>query len=307
MTVTNIDEMLERRAPGRGSEPANVGQATAIEQSRAIAEVKAAVVVARQCPRDVNAAVEMMRESCAQPALASRAFFRYSRGGSQITGPSIHLARELARVWGNIQYGIKELRRDDKAGESEMLADAWDLQTNTRPSSIFIVKHKRDTKNGQKDLTDLRDIYENNANQGARRVREAIFAVLPPWFVEEAKELCMRTNEHGGGKPVAARIADAVKWFEGAGVRVSQIEDKLGRKRGDWEAADVAQLELIGRSLQNGETTVADEFPVKRASAEDFTSPAEPARPQRQQAHQSADVPDGVDIENDPVLPEDAS
>jgi hypothetical protein len=306
MTVTNIDSVLEGRAPRRG-EPQTLGQATAIEQSRAIAEVKAAVVVAQQCPRDVNAAVEMMRESCAHPALASRAFFRYSRGGSQITGPSIHLARELARLWGNIQYGIKELRRDDQAGESEMLADAWDVQTNTRSSSIFIVKHKRDTKNGQKDLTDLRDIYENNANQGARRVREAIFAVLPPWFIEEAKDLCMRTIEHGGGKPVATRIADAVNWFKGAHVRVAQIEEKLGRKRSEWEAADVAQLEVIARSIRNGETTTADEFPVQRASAEDFTAPAQPAQAQRPQAAQTADVPDGVDIDNDPVLPEDAS
>jgi hypothetical protein len=73
-----------------------------------------------------------MRESCSQKGLAERAFFRYSRGGSQITGPSVHLARELARCFGNVQYGIAELRRDDEHGESEMQAFAWDVQTNTR-------------------------------------------------------------------------------------------------------------------------------------------------------------------------------
>lgn len=251
---------------------ARVGQATVVEQSRAIAEVQAAVVVAQQVPRDVQAAIAAMRESCQQPALASRAFFRYSRGGSQITGPSVHLARELARVWGNIQYGLHEMRRDDGVGESEMQAFAWDVQTNTRNASTFIVPHRRDTQSGQKALNDLRDIYENNANNGARRVREAIFAVLPPWFVEEAKDVCRTTIESGGGKPIAQRIADAVAWFEARGVKLGRLEDKVGAKRADWTGVEVAQLEVIGRSLRQGETTVADEFPVDRISAADVAA-----------------------------------
>jgi hypothetical protein len=243
------------------------GQATAVEQSRAIAEVQAAVVVAQQCPRDVQAAVTAMRESCGQYTLAQRAFFRYSRGGSNIQGPSVHLARELARVWGNIQYGISELRRDDAEGVSEMQAYAWDIQTNTRMSSIFIVPHVRDTKSGAKALTDLRDVYENNANQGARRVREAIFAVLPPWFIEEAKDLCTQAMTSGGGKPLAQRVADAEKWFVGVGVRLAQLEDKLGRKRAEWEGVDIAQLEVISASLRNGETNIDEEFGSVRVSA----------------------------------------
>jgi hypothetical protein len=265
--VTTVALPSDRQAVTRAT---SIGQATAVEQSRAVAEVQAAVVVAQQCPRDVQFAVQQMRESCAQKALADRAFYRYSRGGSTITGPSIHLARELARVWGNIQYGISELRRDDDEKISEMQAFAWDVQTNTRSAAIFIVPHKRDTKAGQKDLTDLRDVYENNANQGARRVREAIYAVLPPWFTEEAKELCQRTIAEGGGKPLAQRIADIVRWFEGQGVRLTQLEDKLGSKRAKWEAVDVSQLEVIGRSLVNGEITVDEEFPAPRVTADDI-------------------------------------
>jgi hypothetical protein len=265
--VTTVALPSDRQAVTRAT---SIGQATAVEQSRAVAEVQAAVVVAQQCRRDVQLAVQQMRESCAQKALADRAFFRYSRGGSTITGPSVHLARELARVWGTIQYGISELRRDDAERVSEMQAFAWDLETNTRSAAIFIVPHKRDTKAGQKDLTDLRDVYENNANQGARRVREAIFAVLPPWFTEEAKELCQRTMADGGGKPLAQRIADIVRWFEGQGVRLTQLEDKLGSKRAKWEAVDVSQLEVIGRSLVNGEITVDEEFPAPRVTADDI-------------------------------------
>jgi len=265
-------------------QPAHIGQATAVEQSRAVAEVKAAVVVAQQCPRDVQTAVAAMRESCAQDTLAQQAFFRYSRAGSPIQGASIHLAKELARVWGNIQYGVSELRRDDYAGESEMQAYAWDIQTNTRMASIWVVPHARDTKNGRKALTELRDVYENNANQGARRVREAIFAVLPPWFIEEAKDLCTETLANGGGKPLAQRIADAVKWFESMGIRLSQLEEKVGRKRSEWEGVDLARLEIINRSVRNGEISLDEEFPAPRVSADEITKPRakakdEPAAP----------------------------
>lgn len=244
----------------------NISQATAIEQSRAIAEVQAMVVVAQQCKRDVTAALSEIRASCAQPALANKAFFRYARGGSNITGPSIHLARELARCWGNITYGITELSRDNHNGTSEMSAWAWDVQTNTRNSNTFIAPHKRDTKAGAKDITDLRDVYENNANLGARRVREAIFAVMPEWVVEDAKERCLATVANpGDGKTTAQRAADIVKAFADMGVKQTQLEQKLGSKVSEWSDHDVAALKVIGGSLRRGETTIADEFTTAAA------------------------------------------
>jgi hypothetical protein len=265
-------QQIERMTPAAA--PARVGQGTAVEQSRAVAEVQAAIVVAQQCPRDINAAIAEMRQSCTQMYLAERAQFRFPRAGSTVSGPSVHLARELARCWGNIQYGLVEMRRDDEFGESEMQAFAWDVQKNSRTSSTFIVPHKRDQKGGPKQLTDMRDIYENNANNGARRVREAIFAILPPWFVEEAKELCAKTIRDGGGKPLNIRVADAIKAFEGIGVTADRIETKLTRPSGKWTEHDVAQLLVIFQSVQRGEVTVDEEFPEPRVTVDEITTPA---------------------------------
>lgn len=256
MTELNRYQPLNPAAVSR----TDIGQATAIEQSRAVAEVQAAVLVAQQRPRNKAAAVEEMRDATAQMAVAAKAYFRYRRGSENVTGPSIHLARELARCWGNIDYGVKELRRDDAKGESEMLAHAWDMQTNARASTTFVVPHTRDTKQGTKKLTETRDIYENNANAAARRLREQVLAVLPTWFVEEAKANCDRTLEGGGGKPLAQRIADATRMFDALGVTVAQIEAKLGRTSGDWTGHDVGQLGVIYQSIQRGETSVDNEF-----------------------------------------------
>lgn len=250
--------------------PVRVGQATAVEQSRAVAEVHAAIVVAQQCPRDVQAARLEIQNSCSQMRFAEQAFFRYGRGGSTISGPTIHMARELARCWGNVQYGIAEMSRDDQHGQSEMLAFAWDVQTNSRSSTTFIVPHKRDVSGGPKPLTDMRDIYENNANMGARRVREMIFAILPPWLVEEAKDLCNKTLADGGGEPLAVRIDAAIVGFAGLGVAADRLEQKLGRPKEDWNGYDVAQLRVIYRSIQRREVTVEEEFPAPKLTAADI-------------------------------------
>ncbi|MDG4721845.1 hypothetical protein [Thalassospira aquimaris] len=252
--VTSTD--MQRQAQSGAS------QATRIEQSRAIAEVQGAIVVAQQRPRDITKAIASMTDSCRIQSLAEKAFFRFNRGGGTVSGPSIHLARELARCWGNIDYGIKELSRDDLAGVSEMQAFAWDLETNNRAETTFIVPHGRDTRQGVKKLTDLRDIYENNANAGARRLREMILGILPPWFVDDAKDLCTKTLTDGGGIPLPKRIAGAVERYAELGVDAKRLGAKVGRPSGEWNAHDIAQLQVIYRSIQNGEVQIDDEFPV---------------------------------------------
>lgn len=256
--------------------PNAVSQATAIEQSRAVAEVQAAVLVAQQNRRNKAIAVEEMREATAQASVAERAFFKFPRGGQTVSGPSIHLARELARCWGNIQFGVTELRRDDDKGESEMQAYAWDLETNARNATTFIVPHKRDTKKGVVQLADMRDIYENNANNGARRLREAIFAVLPGWFVDEAQDRCNETLTKGGGVPLPQRIANGIAAFEAIGISRRQLEAKIGRPSKDWNEHDITALGVSLKSIRNGEVTKDEEFPPATVSAEEITNAAKP-------------------------------
>lgn len=268
--------------------PQRIGQATAIEQSRAAAEVHAAILVAQQCPRNEQMARRAMEDACRMKALAEKSSFRFKRGGTPVSGPTVHLARELARCWGNMQYGVAELSRDDQLGQSEMQAYAWDVQTNSRSVHVFIVPHKLDRSEksgGQKELTDMRDIYENNANNGARRLREAIFAMLPVWFVEEAKKLCLETlQREDDGKSIHTRIAEAIDGFGTLGVREEQIAAKLGRPSNRWDHQDLAQLSVIFRSIRSGEISKEDEFPVTTVTAAEIATSAQQARPDTGQA-----------------------
>lgn len=265
---------LQPAAVAAVASPGRVGQATAVEQSRAVAEVLAAVQVAQSCPRDEDRAYRAMRAACGRLELANRAFYRVPRGGSTVDGPSVHLARELARCWGNLDYGFGELRRDDEARQSEIRAWAWDQETNTRSSSTFIVPHARDKGGRPQPLVELRDIYLNNNNEAARRVREAIFAVLPDDFIEEAKELCKTALNTGDGKPIAERAAAAVEAFGQLGVTQDQLEAKLLRPLAQWDGRDLGHLTVIHGSLKRGEILAADEFPARRVDTAELAAQA---------------------------------
>lgn len=265
--MTTMDRnALAQQAAATAPAP-RLGQATAVEQSRAVAEVQGAIILAQHRPRNKATAIAEMEESCRIVELAQSAFFKFPRGGQSVTGPSIHLARELARCWGNIDYGIKELARDDVHGQSEMLAFAWDLETNVRAETVFIVPHLRDARGKPQPLTDVRDIYENNANHGARRLREQIFAVLPRWFTEKAENICHQTLEHGGGEPLAVRAANMVKAFAEIGVSKARLEKKIGCSVDKIDPVILANLTVTYKSLKRGEVQIADEFPEDKAAA----------------------------------------
>ena len=156
----------------KDSAVANRTSQTEMMVSRQAQEVQAAMVIAKRFPRDEVEAFNRVMQSCKRKSLAESAMYEYPRGGTKVTGPSIRLAEAIAQNWGNIDFGITEL--EQKNGESQVMAYAWDLETNSRQVKIFSVPHIRSTKKGNVPLTDPRDIYEMVANQGARRLRSCI-------------------------------------------------------------------------------------------------------------------------------------
>ena len=109
--------------------------------SRQAQEVQAAMVIAKKFPRDEVQSFNRIMKACQRKTLAEQAMYEYPRGGTKVTGPSIRLAEAMAQNWGNLDYGIVEL--EQKNGESQVMAYAWDLETNTRQTKIFSVPHIR--------------------------------------------------------------------------------------------------------------------------------------------------------------------
>ena len=230
----------------------------AIEASRAIAEAQGKLVIAKRFPRyEVDAYAKAM-EACQRPTMAAKAFYSFPRGNQTVEGPTIRFAEELARCWGNIDYGIKELSQDD--GKSEMQAYAWDLETNAQSVQNFTNPHQREQGKKMVKLTSQRDIYENNANMATRRLRSRILAILPSWFVEDAIEECKKTLAGRNDTPLIDRVKKMVVAFAKIGVTQEQIERRLKKKIDTMNADDFVEYTGIFNAIKQGESKIADWF-----------------------------------------------
>lgn len=243
----------------------NINQGTvAIEASRAIAEAQSKLYIAKTFPRDEAEAVNKMKRACSRQSLAEKAFYSFPRAGQNITGPTIRFAEELARCWGNIDYGIKELSQDD--GKSEMQAYAWDLETNTQSVQNFTNPHKREKSDKRtrqvvmEDLTSQRDIYENNANMATRRLRARILAVLPAWFVDEAIQACQATLRGDGKASFDERKSNLITEFDRLGVDASMLKKYLKHDAMTMDTDEFLDLVGVFNSIKTGERKAAEWF-----------------------------------------------
>ncbi|MCG8709222.1 hypothetical protein JHU04_002462 [Brenneria sp. 4F2] len=235
-----------------------------VESKRAIQEVQAAMVIAKKFPRDPISAMDRILQSCTRPTLAEGALYSYSRGGSEVTGPSIRLAEALAQSWGNMQFGVREL--EQKNGESTVEAFAWDIETNTRQVKTFSVPHIRFTRNGKKKLEDPRDIYEMVANQGSRRLRACILGVIPGDVIESAVRQCEVTlTSHADTSPEAIKKMAEVFKTEFR-VSIDQIQKRLQCRIEAMRPAQMVQMKKIYASMRDGMSSPDDWFEKPEAS-----------------------------------------
>lgn len=305
---------------------ANIGQygmsqATKIEVARAVAEVQSKVIVAQSLPRDLTRVEQEIRLACSDMGLARVAFYDVKNRGK---GPTIHLAKELADIFGHLRYGVRELNRDDAAGQSEVLAFCWDMQRNVESDRTMIIPHQRMAGGKRQAIVDLDDVYRNNQNTGARAMREAIFAVIPRRLTDLAQDLCRQTLERGGGQDLMQRIETMVQAYAKGSVPVQALEAKAGKPRRSWTAQDVADLTITFESLKRREITREEAFPSLVVTSEEIldtrlgaTGPAgastsqpapqaEPASDPQPAAQAATAEPDSEELPDGPMFPQAA-
>lgn len=247
-----------------GAAPGDLGVLASAEQQRATAEIIGAMQIARVCPRNRLAAIDLIKNECTRVSLAERAEYSYSRGGTEISGPTIRLAETVAQCWGNVRFGIRELQQED--GKSTVQAYAVDCETGTHAERTFVVKHVRSTRGGSYPLTDPRDIYEVVANNGSRRLRACLLQIIPGDVMEIAQRQCAVTLK-GAGDVTPEGITALVTSFKAFGVSKEQIEKRIQRRVDTIRPAQMVSLRRIWTSL-NDDMSVASEW---------FDAPSEPA------------------------------
>jgi hypothetical protein len=240
-----------------------------IAAAREIAEVQAHIIMAHRMPRDERRSMDRIIQACTRPTLAQTALYSYSRGGTEITGPSIRLAEVLAQNWGNLKFGWREVERRGpvkdpvtgrvQPGRSTVSTYCTDLETNVTDERSFQMVHERSTRSGSYRLEDDRDIYEAAANQAARRMRACILAIIPGDIAETAVEQCEQTMlDKADTSPEA--VGKLVTAFEKFGVTKEQIEVRIQRRIDTIRPAQIVQLRKTWKSLDDGMSVPGDWF-----------------------------------------------
>lgn len=242
-------------------------------------DIQAAVVSAKHFPRNEVAAALAVSKSFARPLLAETARYQFPRGGKTISGPSVELARELARVWGNIRYGLRIVSVTEEM--VHIRGYAVDLESNaqTEYEDSFKKLVQRKGRDGESHWIqpDERDLRELIGRRGAILIRNAILSLLPPDLVESALQTADKTlRSLATGELKSSRedvIKNLVARFDALGVSVAMLEGYLGHALADANADEVTELKGIGKSLADGVTKRDDHFELSPDAAKQEGSP----------------------------------
>ncbi|MFH1572430.1 MAG: hypothetical protein ABIG68_00510, partial [Acidobacteriota bacterium] len=226
-------------------------------------EIKAAITVALRFPRNEDRAFEKLMRSCRRPAFAEDASYSFPRAGVKITGPSIYLAREAARVWGNIRHGLNIVADDEETRTIE--AWAWDLETNTKVYAQDTFKKLIYRKQGGWIIPDERDLRELTNRRGAILKRNCILEIVPTDLIDDAQNMAVQTSQKGAEADPEEARKKVIMGFSSLNVTPEMLEQKLGHPLAQCSPSEIAELRQIYKSIADGNSTWGEY--VKEAQA----------------------------------------
>lgn len=195
---------------------------------------------------------------------ASTCTYSVPRGGKAITGPSVHLAKILAQVWGNLRVEAKVISVEDKTITSQAIA--FDLENNL---AIKVeVKRSIMTKTGRMS-DDMIVVTGNAANSIA--LRNAVLSVIPKSVVDKVYNEAKRT--------ITGDLSDETKLIAGRKKVIDSLKDTYSVTEKEILGAigkasvnhltgdDLVVLIGIGQAIKDGDTSVDQAFKGKQTSS----------------------------------------
>lgn len=251
-TVTDL-------TPHHADSLANPEAGVMASMTKAAEQLRAMLVVAHAKPRDEARAMVRLNRSLARPGFAEDVTYRFPRGGKEIVGPSVYLAREFARCFGNFHSGVDII----SIGEEDVQIEGFclDLETNYRVSlqARFkkLIQRKRNGKTVW-EVPDERDLRELINRHGAIAQRNAILQCIPPDLVDMAVETAGETLR---GSVKEEDYENCVKFFDKEfSVPLEELEAYLGVRKPEWGPQHILKLRQVTRSLKDGFSRVGEFF-----------------------------------------------
>lgn len=231
----------------------------------------AQVVTAKQYPRNVTRATQnALAIATLDPETAQTCTYAVPRGGKNISGPSVHLAKILAQTWGNLRVDARVVNIDSTHVTSESVC--WDLETNV---AIKVqVKRSIMTRSGRMN-DDMITVTGNAANSIA--LRNAVLAIVPRGIVDKVYKAAQGaiTGDVSSEVKLMQRRKACVQRFKD----MYQVEEKevlsiIGKNSIDLiTVEDLVFLVGVDTALKDGDTTVDEAFNRPKQGAANAGAP----------------------------------
>lgn len=271
--------------PAEGDSSVEVARAGTIAAAQR--EVESAVILAKRYPRNELEAYQRVMRACGRPNFAEKGNYAFPRGKRKdedgnwvsniVKGPSVYLARELAKAWGNIRFGYR-ITFDD-VEEREIESWAWDLESNLYVSGSSRFKKlvqrkvwvKAKTK-GEKDYQetqwvtpDERDLREATSKQASLLVRNCILQLIPADVVDDCRSKCEATKLKDVKEDPDRAMKAVVLGFSEINVSAEELEEVLGHPIGQCSPAEIVDLKGIYAAIRDGQARIGEYIDRRKA------------------------------------------
>lgn len=231
------------------------------QQDKATIDVQ--IATAKAYPRNIKRSTEnALAIATMDKDTAQTCTYSVPRGGKPITGPSVHLAKILAQVWGNMRIEAKVVSIDARQITSEAIC--FDLENNLAIKTQ--IKRSIVGKTGRFN-DDMITVTGNAAN--AIALRNAILSVIPRAIVDKvynaAKavitgDISDRAKFMGRRKQVLDGLRDTYSLTE------KEILSAIDKAAIDHITADDLVILIgIGQAIKDGDTDVETAFRKPKA------------------------------------------
>jgi hypothetical protein len=208
-------------------------------------------------PRDEAHILQQIR---AMAAMAGTDFYyrypvrRQDGGQDFIEGPSIKLANNVARIYGN---NINEVRATDVGDSWVIYARFTDIENGFSYERAY-QQRKSQTSMKTKDRDRQQDIaFSIGQSKAIRNCIVNALGLYCDFALDEAKNSLVDKI----GKDLAGWIERTVERIKALPVELKRVERVIGRAAKDWLAPDVARVIALGQAVRDGMASIDETFP----------------------------------------------
>jgi len=233
-------------------------QSVSVTEAQSRAEIDIQISTANRFPRNVDRAIQNIIAIVSKDKeLAEKCIYSLPRGGKEVKGVSVHLARLIASEYKNmrVQCCIVEIGNTTVTAQ----ATAHDVQTNYAVRTE--VKRKITDKRGQRYNEDMVVMTCNAALAVAER--NAILKVIPITIVNKVYKSAQNailgdlTNE----EKLIKRRLEVIEGFKTWNVSEQEILDLLGLESiSQIKQEQILTLVGLANAINDGDTTVKEAF-----------------------------------------------